>query len=526
MSRSVAFGRRYRSLPVCLLLGGLACLLLAACAGSGKPVAGVGKQPLQAPRTPPITEHAVLSPPLLREERVYLAYHFTAVLNRVDGYYVDSVDRRAFAAAGLNALAAYEQSLRAHVGADSVALSIGSQTRYYPYQSYPGQPDRSRVSLALAMARAASEARTRSPLLARLSTARLEDSMMDGALASLDDMSYYLGPDEVRSITQRAAAGIGVEVEAGYDRLAIVRVMPNGPAYAAGLRPGDSITRIAGQGVIGLPAYHSSGLLYGAPGSQLRLAVIQDGKPRRLTLTRRVVAHDDVDAHWLADNLLYVKIHHFGSRTVKAFDAHWATLTHGHAAPRGIVLDLRGNPGGVLRSATAIVDEFIDAGVIMRVEGRDGEVGGTLRARPKARTTTMPMVILVDGMTASAAEVMSAALQDHARAVLVGSRSYGMGMMKGLFRVAPGVGMQLTTARIYRPARTLLHKHGVTPDICTAETARDHVRVERLIAQAMRIPRAPCVREIDSARGRDLELDVAVRLLHDMASYRHLLAIH
>lgn len=495
-------------------------LVLAACA----PQRGGSKKSLRTllPQSPPVAVRSTLTPTLLREERLYLAHHFDSVLDKVQRYYVDTVDLRAFARAGLNALGRYEQSVQAGVSDDEIILRMGNTVRRYPYRSDVHQPRRSRVALAVAMARAVSGARASSPLLARLSSADLEDTVMDGALGSLDAMSYYLGPEQVRAVRQRPPAGIGVEVETRYDHLAITRVMQSGPAYQAGLRPGDAITHIQGRALIGLPGYFSTGLLYGEANEPVTLTVIEAGHERSVTLRRSRVRYDDVDGRWLAGDLIYLKIHHFGAGTLKAFNTHWQALTAGRETPRGIVLDLRGNPGGLLRTATGIADVFIDHGVIMRVAGREGQADKTVRAGAPERLPAVPLVVLIDGMTASAAEVMSAALQDHERAVLVGSRSYGMGMMKGLFPVAKGVGMQLTTARIYRPNGALLHKQGVTPDICTAERVRvrSDARVGAIIADAARSRHAPCVREIYAARGVDLELAVATRLLRDRAGYR------
>ena len=328
---------------------------------------------------------------------------------------------------------------------------------------------------------------------------RLFQAAMAGVFATLDDESQYVEPHRLESITVPSAqesAGIGVELtvtEASHEVVVLAPVF-GGPAWTAGVQPGDRILAIDGEPTRGLLLTDVVSRLRGSPASQLRLKVEQTAAAgsaaslvRELQLTRRAIALESVrgdrrraDGRWEwwlegEPGLAYIRITQFGERTSDDVAAVLATLMAA-GPPQGLIIDLRGNTGGLLDAAVQVCDLLLADGVIVTMNDRRFPHGLT---RPQQATSAtmlpeVPLAILIDSQTASAAEVVAACLQDHARATVVGSRSYGKGTVQTVVPLPAGQSaIRLTTAEYRRPGGGLLERAagagsgeewGVVPD--------------------------------------------------------------
>jgi carboxyl-terminal processing protease len=311
----------------------------------------------------------------------------------------------------------------------------------------------------------------------------LFEAAMNGLFASLDENSAYVPTEAHQDLTGRLEqrfAGIGVELSVSESSHDVVILSPvyGGPAWQAGVVPGDRILAINGQRVQGKTVADVAARLRGEEGSRLRLLVAappgvqtSEFSERELELTRRLVRLESVrgdrrlsDGRWDwrlegEPGLAYLRITQFGEQTEEEVAAVLDDLT-ATRPPRGVILDLRGNAGGLLESAVAVCDLFLDDGIIVTtLDHRREAAADQRRATPGARLADVPVVVLIDSFTASAAEIVAACLQDHKRAVLVGSQSYGKGTVQTLLPLAFGHGaIRLTTAEYRRPSGAAIER--------------------------------------------------------------------
>jgi len=295
---------------------------------------------------------------------------------------------------------------------------------------------------------------------------QLSQGSVQGMIGSLDDpFTQYLTPEQYR-MRQDALAGrhdgvIGVSVtpEQGYP--VIAGVLPNSPALRAGLQTGDVILRIDGRDARGLTPDQTSALIRGADGSQVRLFVARQTEQRDVTVTRERFQSPTVEAVRLPDDIQYVRVYQFGDSTEKEFDDR---LESGLPGARGGVLDLRGNGGGRVSAAVAMVSRFVAAGDVIEERGRDGR-GQRLSVNGTHPAATLPLVVLVDRGSASASEMVAGSLQAHARARLVGTRTFGKGSVQAMYALRDGSAINLTIQRWLLPDGRSVNGSGLTPDV-------------------------------------------------------------
>ncbi|MFN0021573.1 MAG: S41 family peptidase [Pirellulaceae bacterium] len=316
-----------------------------------------------------------------------------------------------------------------------------------------------------------------------------------GATGSLDEYSSFLSSsqmEEVFSQIEGNFVGLGVELKTEPTGLNIVNVISVGPAFEAGIRPGDRIVSVDGKTPKQITPDAMADMLRGEEGSQVRVEVTaKDGQTRSLLITRRRVEVPSVDDIKMVDeeyHIGYFKITSFQKTTPRDVDAAlWKLHEKGM---RSLVIDLRGNPGGLLKAAVDIADKFVMDGMIVATRGRSpredfdhkGQVVGTWR---------VPLVILVDHDSASASEILAGAIQDHRRGSIVGEKSYGKGSVQGIFPLnVSTVGVRLTTAKWYTPAGQPISGNGVTPDVIVRTAARPVVNTD-LAVSANTAPAAP-----------------------------------
>ncbi len=364
-----------------------------------------------------------------------------------------------------------------------------------------------------------------------------EDRLIDGAIrgmvATLDPHSAYLNAEEyalLESDTTGQFGGVGVEIDARGDFLTVIAPIEGSPADRAGVRAGDEILSIDGRDARGLDVDDAVRRMRGAPGTHVRVTVQRRGTPEpiHLDLAREVVHVASVEAHPMEDGFGYINLKSFQERSSDEMDAALDRLTRaagGHL--RGLVLDLRNDPGGLLDESVLIADDFLTDGVIVSTRGRDGDTQDEARAHGSGTRPDFPMVVLVNEYTASAAEILAGALQDHHRALLVGTRTFGKGSVQTVIDLPDGGALKLTIARYFTPSGRSIQAQGIAPDVQveqitlpepTPDTSPDAPERERDLDQ--HLPNSETgdtpPPDLPGSDLRDLQLRVGYQLLRGM----------
>lgn len=299
---------------------------------------------------------------------------------------------------------------------------------------------------------------------------------VSGATGALDEYSSYLTSDQLNDVYSQIEGnfvGLGIELKAAENGLLIVKVITGSPAERGGVLAGDVITAVDGQDVGQFSTDQAADLLQGPEGSFARITLATNGAPRTLTLKREQVEVPSVDGVKLIDReygVGYLKLTCFQKTTSRDLDAAlWKLHRDGM---RSLVIDVRGNPGGLLTSSVEIADKFIEEGTIVSTRGRSTLENYTYTAH-KAGTWRVPLVVLIDGDSASASEIFAGAIHDHHRGTVVGERSYGKGSVQGIFPLSlAGAGVRLTTAKFYSPSGRPISNIGVSPDVVAHQVAK------------------------------------------------------
>lgn len=298
---------------------------------------------------------------------------------------------------------------------------------------------------------------------------KLIESALNGMLSSLDPHSGYLSSDEYADMqvqTRGEFGGLGIEVTMDNGVVKVVSPIDDTPAYQAGLKPGDYITHLDGDSIIGLSLNQAVDRMRGRPGTKIRLSIRRANKePFDVNITRAVIKIKSV-RHRIEDNVGYIRITSFNEKTepgvTKAIKEMRKELGKDLL---GFVLDLRNNPGGLLDQAIAVSDMFLEEGEIVSTRSRNLDETQRFSARPGDLINNMPLVVMINDGSASASEIVAGALQDHGRAVLIGTKSFGKGSVQTVMPM-PGQGaMRLTTARYYTPSGRSIQAKGIEPDI-------------------------------------------------------------
>jgi carboxyl-terminal processing protease len=297
----------------------------------------------------------------------------------------------------------------------------------------------------------------------------LIDNALRGLVGRLDPYSSYLDAEEyadLRVSTAGTYAGIGIEVSTADRALRVVRPFRDSPAAMAGIRSGDMICAIDGTPV-GSDIDAAMARMRGPRGSTVKLGVVRAGfaLPLEFTVERVQVDVHSVATLRLDDGFIYARITGFSDTTAMDFAAGIARLRRDLGSkPRGLVIDLRNNPGGVLESAVEVADQMLEEGLIVTADGRTPAARFSMSATPGDLLTGVPVVVLVNGATASAAEILAGALQDHHRAVLLGHRTFGKGLVQTVMPLASGRAIKLTTSRYFTPSGRSIQGRGIEPD--------------------------------------------------------------
>ena len=311
--------------------------------------------------------------------------------------------------------------------------------------------------------------RVRAEYVEEVGDQALIETAINGMLASLDPHSSYLDAEKYRDMqvqTRGEFGGLGIEVTMENGLVKVVSPIDDTPAARAGIEAGDMITHIDGEPVMGLTLSEAVERMRGPVDSKIGLRVMRQGseEPIEVTLARAVIKISPVRAHAEGD-VGYLRLTTFNEQTSSALRDKLEELNKGNAKMRGLVLDLRNNPGGLLDQAVAVADAFLDKGEIVSTRGRRADSIQRFNARPGDLLNNLPMVVLINGGSASASEIVAGALQDHRRAIVMGTQSFGKGSVQTIMPISGQGAIRLTTARYYTPAGTSIQAKGITPDI-------------------------------------------------------------
>src|ERR1700747_3109882 len=312
--------------------------------------------------------------------------------------------------------------------------------------------------------------RVRDEYVDEVSDDTLVESAINGMLTSLDPHSNYLNTknfNDMKVQTRGEFGGLGIEVSMESGLVKVVSPIDDTPAARAGLKPGDLITHLDGDPVQGMTLPEAVEKMRGPVSSEIKLTIRREGKePFDVKLTRATIKIQSVRSHLEGDNIAYIRITTFNEQTdVGLHNAMKNLKQQAGGKLLGVVLDLRNDPGGLLDQAVAVADAFLEKGEIVSTRGRRSEDAQRYNARPGDIAAGLPLVVLINGGSASASEIVGGALQDHHRAILLGTKSFGKGSVQTIIPL-PGHGaMRLTTARYYTPSGRSIQAKGIDPDI-------------------------------------------------------------
>lgn len=334
--------------------------------------------------------------------------------------------------------------------------------------------------------------RVRSQYVEEVDEAELIESAINGMLASLDPHSSYLPPkgfEDMRVQTKGEFGGLGIEVTMENGLVKVVAPIDETPAAAAGIESGDYISQLDGEAVLGLTLSEAVERMRGKVGEEIVLTILREGReePFDVTLVRDTIKIRAVRARVEGD-VGVIRITTFNEQTFENLESGLKEVTAEIGADRikGYVIDLRNNPGGLLNQAISVSDAFLDKGEIVSTRGRDPDDSERHNAEPGDLTGGKPLVVLINGGSASASEIVAGALQDHRRAIIVGEKSFGKGSVQTIMPLAGEGAIRLTTARYYTPSGRSIQALGIEPDILVEQRKLEEEKEGAVAARGLR----------------------------------------
>jgi len=326
--------------------------------------------------------------------------------------------------------------------------------------------------------------RVRADYVEKPEDAKLVESAINGMLAGLDPHSSYMDPKSFRDMqvqTRGEFGGLGIEVTMEDGLVKVVAPIDDTPAAKAGVMANDIITQLDGEAVQGLTLNQAVDKMRGPVNTKIKLTIMRKGaeKPIEVTIVRDVIRVKSVRSHSEGEDIGYIRITQFNEQTTDGLKQSINDLNSQLGADKikGYIIDLRNNPGGLLDQAISVSDTFLDKGEIVSTRGRNAEETQRFNARPGDMAKGKPLIVLINGGSASASEIVAGALQDHRRATLVGTRSFGKGSVQTIIPLGAGNGaLRLTTARYYTPSGRSIQAKGITPDIEVLQEVPDDLK--------------------------------------------------
>lgn len=300
---------------------------------------------------------------------------------------------------------------------------------------------------------------------------KLLENAIRGMLQGLDPHSAYLDKEAYRELQEGASGefgGLGIEV--GYEDgfVKVISPIDDTPAQRAGVKAGDLIIKLDGKSVKGISLMEAVKMMRGKPGSEIVLTILREGeeKPFNLPVIRDVITVKNIKSETIEPGLMYIRISNFQIHTVDDMRKSLKKLKNENTDNlKGLVLDLRNNPGGLLNAAVGVSDLFLNNGLIVYTEGRIKDSKLKFTAKPTEVFKNIPIIVLVNGGSASASEIVAGALQDHKRAIIMGERTFGKGSVQTILPMSDETALKLTTARYYTPSGRSIQASGIEPDM-------------------------------------------------------------
>jgi len=326
--------------------------------------------------------------------------------------------------------------------------------------------------------------RVRADYVEKPDDSKLVESAINGMLAGLDPHSSYMDPKSFRDMqvqTRGEFGGLGIEVTMEDGLVKVVAPIDDTPAAKAGVMSNDIITELDDENVQGLTLNQAVDKMRGPVNTKIKLTIMRKGsdKPIEVSIMRDVIRVKSVRSHSEGDDVGYIRITQFNEQTTDGLKQAINDLNSQLGADKikGYVVDLRNNPGGLLDQAISVSDTFLDKGEIVSTRGRNPEETQRFNARPGDMTKSKPVIVLINGGSASASEIVAGALQDHKRATLIGTRSFGKGSVQTIIPLGAGNGaLRLTTARYFTPSGRSIQAKGIVPDIEVLQDVPDDLK--------------------------------------------------
>jgi carboxyl-terminal processing protease len=373
-------------------------------------------------------------------------------------------------------------------------------------------------------------------------TKDLINGAINGMLNAMDPHSAYLTPElykELQMDTQGRFGGLGIEITVRNGTLTVVSPIEDTPAFRAGIKAGDQILKIEGEFTKDMSLMQAVKKMRGPKGTKLNLSVKREGVTDLLdfSIVRDTIRVQSVRSRLLEEGYVYVRLAQFQERSDRDLQRALEKLASEKAGIRGLVLDLRNNPGGLLTQAVRVADLFLESGMIVYTEGRLENQKQKYFARKEGSWTEFPIVVLVNGGSASASEIVAGALQDHKRAVILGTKTFGKGSVQTILPLDDNSALRLTTARYYTPKGRSIQATGIVPDIVMESVPLQESKAEekrRLGVREENLPghlqnqkeqkekEKPALPEREEGRENDAQLTRALELLKGWNVFKQL----
>ncbi len=291
-----------------------------------------------------------------------------------------------------------------------------------------------------------------------------------GMVSNLDPHSAFMPPDlykELQVETKGSFGGLGIEITIKDGVLTVVSPIEGTPAFRAGIKTGDQIIKIEDESTKDMSLMDAVKKMRGKPETEINITIMRDSfkEPKEFTIIRDIIKIKSVKHKIVDEELAYVRLAQFQKNSLEEFEKAMNKIIDHDPPLKGLILDLRGNPGGLLDQAVKISDYFLDSGLIVYTEGRIQSQKMQFHAEENSGSVDLPTIVLVNGGSASASEIVAGALQDHGKAIIVGTPTFGKGTVQTIYPLNDGSGLRITTAKYYTPSHRSIQEKGITPDI-------------------------------------------------------------